>query len=243
MNDWLPHQSNFLFEILDMEAPPLDTTCTSCLVDESQIRCLDCLGSPTLCRRCCLNAHQYNPYHKIEVWNGKCYVPSDLHNIGLLLHLGHGGDRCPQNVGETHHIAKADLKTTTNAGPLHAGSDDDDGDRYWDNEDFEEDVITIVHTTGVHKRHVRWCHCPSAASRPIQLLRMRLYPSSVKKPQTAFTFSVLDYFYVDSMECKTSANNFFNKLRRLTSNAFPHTVPVCHIENCYLSLFMHFAMH
>jgi hypothetical protein len=36
----------------------------------------------------------------------------------------------------------------------------------------------------------------------------------------------LDYFEIDVLECKTSAMNFFNKLRRQTNNAFPHRVPV-----------------
>ena len=49
----------------------------------------------------------------------------------------------------------------------------------------------------------------------------------VTKPQTAFTFNVLDEFLIDSLECKTSAFSFYSKLRRLTDNAFPDTLPVC----------------
>jgi len=59
-----------------------------------------------------------------------------------------------------------------------------------------------------------------------QLLRLGLYPSSTERPETAFTFSLLDYFHIDAVECKTSANNFYNKLRRLTDSVFPHKVPV-----------------
>jgi CxC2 like cysteine cluster associated with KDZ transposases len=224
MNDWLPHQKTFLFEILAMEAPPADMICTSCLVQKAEIRCLDCLGSPILCRRCGLKNHHSDPYHKVEVWNGECFIPSDLHDVGLLIYLGHGGDRCP-----AHHAqrlapqAAVPLQVNVNADLLHAGTDDE---AEWNDEDIEEDIITAVHTTGVYKRRVQWCQCPQAAPRHIQLLQMRLYPASVKRPQTAFTFAVLDYFYLDAMECKTSANNFFNKLRRLTSNAFPHVVAV-----------------
>jgi hypothetical protein len=57
-------------------------------------------------------------------------------------------------------------------------------------------------------------------------LRLRLYPSTIKYPATAFTFSVLDNFHIDAVECKTSAYNFFNKIRRVTNNEFPDTVPV-----------------
>jgi hypothetical protein len=59
-------------------------------------------------------------------------------------------------------------------------------------------------------------------------LRLGLYPASIERPETAFTFSLLDYFQVDAVECKTSANNFYNKLRRLTNSLFPDTVPVSH---------------
>jgi hypothetical protein len=59
-----------------------------------------------------------------------------------------------------------------------------------------------------------------------QLLRLGLYPSSVERPETAFTFSLLDYFHIDAVECKTSAHNFYNKLRRLTDSVFPYKVPV-----------------
>jgi hypothetical protein len=37
----------------------------------------------------------------------------------------------------------------------------------------------------------------------------------------------LDYFHIDSMECKTSASSFFSKLRRLTNSSNPLSVPVC----------------
>jgi hypothetical protein len=66
---------------------------------------------------------------------------------------------------------------------------------------------------------------------------MRLYPSSVDQPQTAFTFTLLEYFQIDGLECKTSASNFFNKLRRLTDNWFPERVPVSlfpmNLNKCY----------
>ncbi|KAI6115546.1 hypothetical protein EV401DRAFT_1889521 [Pisolithus croceorrhizus] len=48
-----------------------------------------------------------------------------------------------------------------------------------------------------------------------------LFPASISKPKTAFTFDVLDHFLIDSLECKTSAMNFYQKLKRFTNNAFP----------------------
>ncbi|KAI6102310.1 hypothetical protein EV401DRAFT_1893973 [Pisolithus croceorrhizus] len=51
--------------------------------------------------------------------------------------------------------------------------------------------------------------------------RQRLFPASISKPKTAFTFDVLDHFLVHALECKTSAMSFYQKLKRFTNNAFP----------------------
>ncbi|KAI6125019.1 hypothetical protein EDD16DRAFT_1474673, partial [Pisolithus croceorrhizus] len=56
-------------------------------------------------------------------------------------------------------------------------------------------------------------------------LRRRLFPASISKPKTAFTFDVLDHFLIDALECKTSAMSFYQKLKRFTNNAFPERVP------------------
>jgi hypothetical protein len=87
--------------------------------------------------------------------------------------------------------------------------------------------LVVVTSSGVFRRLVRWCECPGKAEPHIQLLRMELFSATIKKPSTAFTFDVLDHFHIDAMECKTAALNFYNKLRRLTNNAFPATTPVC----------------
>jgi len=85
-----------------------------------------------------------------------------------------------------------------------------------------------VDVLGVFQHRLRWCQCQQAEPAYAQLLRLGLYPASIERPETAFTFSLLDYFHIDAVECKTSANNFFNKLRRLTNSLFPHDVPVSH---------------
>ncbi|KAI5991415.1 hypothetical protein EDD15DRAFT_2169328, partial [Pisolithus albus] len=47
-----------------------------------------------------------------------------------------------------------------------------------------------------------------------------------EKPSTMFIFMVLDDFLQDNLECGTSGMNYYSKLHRLTSNMFPHLVPV-----------------
>lgn len=95
-----------------------------------------------------------------------------------------------------------------------------------DGSPFGDRAITVIHINGVFTTSVRFCHCPGAAADHEQLFANRLFPSTFDRPSTAFTFQLLDYFAIDAMECKTSAQSFFQKLRRMTNNAFPDEVPV-----------------
>ncbi|KAG2091358.1 uncharacterized protein F5147DRAFT_748144 [Suillus discolor] len=59
----------------------------------------------------------------------------------------------------------------------------------------------------------------------IQMFRHGFFPASFNRPKTVFTFRVLNDFLLDSLECGTSAMNYYSKLRRMTSSMFPHLVP------------------
>ena len=216
LSEWLQYRDTYLQEILELEAPPAQAACQSCKINDFVYRCMDCFGEPVFCKACCVNLHQREPYHMIQQWNGNCFVPSTLHDLGLMLHLGHGGDCCPAYARQFHNDSPDQVGqgfSFPNARP------------YADGEVAEEDVC-VVHTSGVFQSCVRYCGCVDAPERHIQLLRLKLFPASFVRPNTAFTFALLDHFEIDAMECKTSAMNFFAKLRRLTSNAFPHDVPV-----------------
>jgi hypothetical protein len=95
-----------------------------------------------------------------------------------------------------------------------------------DDNNSDDSVLVMIDISGVHRHRVRWCHCPSKDEPQWQLFKTGLFPATFKHPRSAFTFQVLDYFHIDQVECKTSANNFYSKLRRLTNNAFPDTVSV-----------------
>ncbi|KAI6014204.1 hypothetical protein EDC04DRAFT_2870687 [Pisolithus marmoratus] len=87
--------------------------------------------------------------------------------------------------------------------------------------------MTIVHTEGIFSHEVSVCNCPGSHPNDwhLDLLRQRLFPASISKPKTAFTFAVLDHFLIDALECKTSAMSFYQKLKKFTNNAFPERVP------------------
>ena len=101
----------------------------------------------------------------------------------------------------------------------------------FDNFSISQYQMTVVHTNGIFTHQVSWCCCPGADSKGwhFELLKERLFPARITKPKTAFSFQVLDHFLIDALECKTSAMSFYQKLKRITSNAFPEQLPVsCH---------------
>lgn len=105
----------------------------------------------------------------------------------------------------------------------HSGSD---GGCLDDGHFFGDRRMTVVHLNGIYEHCVRFCRCQGALSEHEQLFQHRLFPSTFDRPQTAFTLDLLDYYAIDNMECKTSAQSFFEKLRRVTNNSFPDKVPV-----------------
>ena len=91
---------------------------------------------------------------------------------------------------------------------------------------FGDRKMTVIHVNGVFEHCVRFCRCQESLSEHEQLFQHKLFPATFDRPETAFTLDVLDYYGIDAMECKTSAQSFFQKLRRVTNNAFPDEVPV-----------------
>ena len=166
-----------------------------------------------------LELHKLLPFHRIQMWNGKYFKKTTLEKQGYILHLGHQGGICPETDDGWFDIAN-NISTREDVDP----SKDALGPKPQDI--VGDGAINIVHTTGVFKHKVRWCRCRNAPEKIVQLFQMSLFSASHLRPETAFTFDVLDHFHIDAMECKTAAASFVKKLCRLTDNAFPHTVPV-----------------
>ena len=162
------------------------------------------------------------PLHHIEKWTGRFFDATSLNQEGFIMYLGHGGEPCPAT-----HTGKGKQKAHSGSSDEEEGKDRGDGVPLVGWEKQDKRCLVIVDTLGVHQLRIGWCRCETAVDPHIQLLRNRWFPASTKRPSTAFTFSLLDYFHVDSVECKTSASSFFSKLRRLTNSASPHSVPVC----------------
>jgi CxC2 like cysteine cluster associated with KDZ transposases len=165
------------------------------------------------------------------MWNGTFFERSDLLTHELTIDLCHFPDDChsiPLNL-ETHtifypdspdeadeftdgHFPDGDQSAGTSGSTAHSGS---------------RSKLTIVSSTGIFTRWIRWCHCAKSADQYVQLLlRAKLFPASFKNPKTAFTFEVLDHFRLDALECHTAAMNFMSKIGRITDEVFPSRVPV-----------------
>ncbi|EDQ99434.1 uncharacterized protein LACBIDRAFT_316484 [Laccaria bicolor S238N-H82] len=84
--------------------------------------------------------------------------------------------------------------------------------------------VLVIETNRIHHLPLHLCTCPGAAPTDEQLLTSQLFPTSFQNVKTVFTFKVLDDFRLSNLTCKTSAYQYYLKLRRLTSPAFPKSV-------------------
>ncbi|KAI6046549.1 hypothetical protein EDC04DRAFT_2597990 [Pisolithus marmoratus] len=205
--EWLPQKAEFLWIILEMEAPPDPQTCG---------------------RYCCCAMHQSNPFHQIEQWTGEFFERSALHLLGLAIHLGHGGAPCLYS--EMEHPTEQGDKAVTDLPKWPPF----DSEEWVDVDDIPLNLqppigkkyLTIVDITGIHYMIVNSCQCPNAEDYHLQLLQAKLWPSTFQKPSTTFTFAVLDDFLRDNLECRTSGMNYFSKLCQIASGLYPHIVPI-----------------
>ena len=157
---------------------------------------------------CCL--HCYGPHW----WCQSCLIKSHIH------HPFHRPQCWKDGSFESVHLS--DLGYVFVLG--HSSSE---GDCCPEEDNlFGDRRMTFIHVNGVFDHCVPFCRCPGALSDHQQLFTHHLFPSTFDRPETAFTLDLLDYYSIDSMECKTSAQSFFQKLRRVTNNTFPDEVPV-----------------
>lgn len=183
------------------------------------------------------------PLHRIEHWEvaegtTPYFADAWLEEVGIVIHLGHLGKKCPltpdfrfaQNGNdpevEWEDVSDDGLEDTI--GPDSEGLYQTRAKMMRD--DGADTFITVVDTSGVHRVGFKWCACPNRPEDDMQLFDMGFLPSTFRQVKTVFTFRVLDDFLMENQECHTSANNFFNKLRRITCSAFPHTVLVSNLH-------------
>ena len=80
--------------------------------------------------------------------------------------------------------------------------------------------ILVVDLSGHHIVCVRFCKCSKNRflENYRQLLRVGWYPASVHRPQTAFTFDLLDTYHKISLQGKLNLYDFYNAIMQKTDN-------------------------
>jgi hypothetical protein len=226
---------------------PTLSDCRKCEQCEASWRCLDCLGRPLLCNKCCKDAHLQHPLHRVERWNLTHFEPAWLWQCGVGIHAGHEGKCCPaeENDGDQSWGGIPDQgDDENNPDPDSRCSQSDPDSDAWESDPDSEETEFIgdrrppvhdpngnvyavfVDISGIHHLSVQYCRCPGHKPNDEQLLDLGFFPATFKRPKTFFTFRALDDFRLDNLESKTSAYQYYAKLRRVTSPAFPHSVPV-----------------
>ncbi|KAH9830168.1 uncharacterized protein C8Q71DRAFT_717179, partial [Rhodofomes roseus] len=80
-------------------------------------------------------------------------------------------------------------------------------------------VYTVTHSNGIHRVPIHECRCPCALDSVSQLLRVSLFPATLERPETAFTFDVLRQWDLHFLTSKKGTYDFYEALRRLTDNS------------------------
>lgn len=237
MREWLQMRPKFLHELIKGEEPPTGLRCTECSAPTGAWRCSNCLGRPVYCTGCCRQAHEKNPLHRVEQWTGEFFQPAWLRSTGVYIALGHRGAPCPFSDVHGPPANCSTAEEQVSEGWKQTADDDEVDDESSEippnfcektpKRDAQGNpVIVVVDTTGIHHIGVKWCVCLLGKEKWAQLLEIGLYPGSIARPKTAFTFQVLDDFLIENAECKTSALSYYSKLKRITSNAFPQLAAV-----------------
>jgi len=233
IRDFIPRRHHYLNILLHGEARKDNGMCHKCVTDEATWRCLECFGQMSYCTACFSDMHDRLPFHHVEKWSGSFFQPSWLRVTGVSIALGHSGDVCPLAMRNHGHWEDDRHNNGNTDGQYDPMVDEDHqflpGDPYPKAGDFDMNgrpILVIVDVSGVHHLGVEFCRCQNALSHEEQLMALGLFPATFDHPQMAFTFNVLDNFLLDNLECKTTASNYYSKLRRLTNSSFPQLVPV-----------------
>ncbi|KAI0083018.1 hypothetical protein BDY19DRAFT_901053, partial [Irpex rosettiformis] len=107
IRDWVPFRPWYLDEMIRRDGLGDETSnpspcCKMCPPTDSNrpasFRCMDCDGCSLLCEDCMVRDHRCRCLHAVERWNGKYFERTSLSALGLIVHLGHHGEKCP-NAG------------------------------------------------------------------------------------------------------------------------------------------------
>ncbi|KAJ7301763.1 hypothetical protein DFH08DRAFT_978448 [Mycena albidolilacea] len=80
------------------------------------------------------------------------------------------------------------------------------------------DNFVVITSHGIAEVALDYCDCGLAKTKPVQLLRMKLYPVTGTNPRSTATFALLHHFAHMTLESKCSLYEFYHSLVRETDN-------------------------
>jgi hypothetical protein len=97
--------------------------------------------------------------------------------------------------------------------------------------------ICISHTNGIHLTNVVYCGCAGSGEAWEQLLRNRIFPSTLSRPYYTFTIAFLKLTHSLTLNTHATTYSLAQTFRRLTNDPFSHKVPVSKALNNTMLLF------
>jgi hypothetical protein len=174
--------------LVSLHAPsnPSPEACTQCGQQVDRFfTCTDCFHQRLMCSRCLCEAHRETPFHQVQEWN---------HGLGCYL---------PASLADLGLVVTLD----------HT-----DGSRCFSTS--RKRILNVVHTNGIHQLAVCQCDCSMEELRrpaisPGQLLSNKLFPATHDRPNTVFTFQVLELFNQLNLESYINVNQFCDTMSGL----------------------------
>ncbi|KAF6764485.1 hypothetical protein DFP72DRAFT_799713 [Ephemerocybe angulata] len=196
MVDFYREFPKLLDYILDSESDPEIGDLCACGEGISTCCCRDCTFYRPTCAPCFVKSHLgSNPFHWAEVWNGTHFERHDISEV------------VPGTVVTVGH--------TTDRGKQCP---------YADYSKPLEFILTCLN--GTHRTKVVFCECKaSTVKRYDHLMSMEIFPSTLSRPESGFTFTLLRDFHLQTLTSKKSSYDYMEAIRCKTNNAFPQNVP------------------
>ncbi|KAJ7710936.1 hypothetical protein B0H17DRAFT_1324352 [Mycena rosella] len=163
-------------------------------------RCEDCFKFLLYCKQCIVLAHEHNPFHRIQIWQGKLVSRISLRSLDQVIQtclneLGANG-RCKE-------VSDASAKSSEMilGGPQRLSQRQGDC--------VKVDACGCVGDRG--------CRAPELWE---ELMLVGLFPASFNSPKTVFTWRVMKQFHIHCLASKKSAYDYVKALCKLTDNTF-----------------------
>ncbi|KAG1903424.1 uncharacterized protein F5891DRAFT_947277, partial [Suillus fuscotomentosus] len=98
------------------------------------------------------------------------------------------------------------------------------GEKCYNPESATGNDFVVIDIHGIHEISLDFCGCEMAQIHYKQLIRARWFPATSKKPQTATTFALMEFFHLLTFKSKVSTYKFYHSIARQTDNT--STTPI-----------------